>query len=465
MALGTQTKKVLIEVGLDDKASAGLRKMQDNTDKASSSIVGSFSKIAVAATAVIATVKTAYSTISKGLDVAGELETATQGFKALLGSSSAAQKVMERIKKEAKTTPFEISGLVKGAQALTAITKNGDEAIDILLDVGKAVALSGKGQEELERVIYNLQQIAATGKVTELDIRQFQSAIPVFNDVLEYSGLTTEGLKETEDAAELLFKAFDKYGTEGAGAKAFTEQAGTWKQLLSNAKDSWKLFTAALVEDTGIFEVAKEVAEGVAKVIGRMQDRVERLSPWLESLGVVFEEQLKPALKDAMVAYNKMLDSMGIKSVNIIEPLIYLMAGVVLGMTVMAKAAEKLYTWITKLVEAVGRLVNKYKELNKENPWNNPVTGIISLFDKKATGGITSGGMTMVGEAGPELVKLPRGSHVYNNTDSKQMIGGGGITINVNAPVTGVDNLKATIIEAVNEATARQNRLANYNLL
>jgi hypothetical protein len=42
---------------------------------------------------------------------------------------------------------------------------------------------------------------------------------------------------------------------------------------------------------------------------------------------------------------------------------------------------------------------------------------------------------------------------------------GGGITINVNAPVTGVDNLKATIIEAVNEATARQNRLANYNLL
>ena len=88
-----------------------------------------------------------------------------------------------------------------------------------------------------------------------------------------------------------------------------------------------------------------------------------------------------------------------------------------------------------------------------------------SRYGLRATGGVGRGGMTLVGEAGPELVNLPRGSHVYNNKDSQQMVGGGGITINIQAPVYGVDNLKASIMEAVNQATEKQNRLANYNLL
>lgn len=41
------------------------------------------------------------------------------------------------------------------------------------------------------------------------------------------------------------------------------------------------------------------------------------------------------------------------------------------------------------------------------------------------------GGMTWVGERGPELVNLPRGSRIYNNQDSMQMAGSG-VTINVN---------------------------------
>ena len=40
-----------------------------------------------------------------------------------------------------------------------------------------------------------------------------------------------------------------------------------------------------------------------------------------------------------------------------------------------------------------------------------------------ATGGM-GGGSTLVGERGPEIVDLPRGSRVYSNTESKQMGGG-----------------------------------------
>lgn len=45
------------------------------------------------------------------------------------------------------------------------------------------------------------------------------------------------------------------------------------------------------------------------------------------------------------------------------------------------------------------------------------------------------GGMALVGERGPELVDLPRGSNVYSHRDSMQMAGDGGTTINIYANV------------------------------
>ena len=40
------------------------------------------------------------------------------------------------------------------------------------------------------------------------------------------------------------------------------------------------------------------------------------------------------------------------------------------------------------------------------------------------------GGLTMVGERGPELVALPRGSQVYDAQETTRMGGGGATTIN-----------------------------------
>ena len=46
-----------------------------------------------------------------------------------------------------------------------------------------------------------------------------------------------------------------------------------------------------------------------------------------------------------------------------------------------------------------------------------------------AKGGIAKGGLTLVGEEGPELVNLPKGAMVHSNAESRRM---GGNTINVN---------------------------------
>jgi hypothetical protein len=65
---------------------------------------------------------------------------------------------------------------------------------------------------------------------------------------------------------------------------------------------------------------------------------------------------------------------------------------------------------------------------------NNITTGLNYIpgvnIPKLATGGIISSkGMALVGERGPELVNLPKGAEVYSNADSRKMMGN---TINVN---------------------------------
>jgi len=53
------------------------------------------------------------------------------------------------------------------------------------------------------------------------------------------------------------------------------------------------------------------------------------------------------------------------------------------------------------------------------------IGNIVSSITKRATGGAASG-LTWVGERGPELVNLPRGSYVNSNSASQRMMSGGG---------------------------------------
>lgn len=58
-----------------------------------------------------------------------------------------------------------------------------------------------------------------------------------------------------------------------------------------------------------------------------------------------------------------------------------------------------------------------------------------------AEGGVTSSPMQLVGEKGPELVSLPRGSRVYSNRDSQGMVGStNNITVNVQGRVGASDS-------------------------
>lgn len=225
----------------------------------------------------------------KAVNVAGELETMEKGFVTLLGSADAAGKVMERIRIEAARTPFEVAGLTSATQALALVTKDGDKAIDTLLNVGKALAGAGKGQVELDRIIANLQQIALTGKITAMDIRQFgMNGVNILEMLADYYGTTTEKAAEmvanSKNAFDDLSGAFAKAGSEGGKFfTAYTDQAGTFNQLVSNAKDNVNMFLSDFAKMTGLFDFAKGVLTSFNDTLPKLLKGIKDLTDFIKN--------------------------------------------------------------------------------------------------------------------------------------------------------------------------------------
>lgn len=85
---------------------------------------------------------------------------------------------------------------------------------------------------------------------------------------------------------------------------------------------------------------------------------------------------------------------------------------------------------------------------------------ITGAFDKNADGTRDyPGGWSWVGEEGPELMYVPKGSDIYSNPESKQMSNTQNVTFNIN----GVQNPTA-IWQFINKQLANQNNLANNGI-
>ena len=84
----------------------------------------------------------------------------------------------------------------------------------------------------------------------------------------------------------------------------------------------------------------------------------------------------------------------------------------------------------------------------------------IGLF---ANGGVVNTPLQVVGEKGPELVNLPRGSRVHSNADSRKMVGSGGsvvnnISVTINAKDTSKSEMRRIAKEIGNMINKEINR-------
>lgn len=224
-------------------------------------MAGIFSKLYAAA------LSAAEGFISSGIEYNAQIEKYTTGFTNMLGSAEAAQQVMSQIQEDAAKTPFDVESLTKANQYLISAGENASYARSTIMALGDAVSATGGGNDELNRMAQNLQQIANTGKATAIDIKQFAYAgIDVYGILADYTGKSTAEVQKMTISYDLLTQALQAASEEGGRYyNSMDTQSQTMNGRVSTLKDNVKQLAGLMTGD---------LSSGIGVAIGKLNDMV-----------------------------------------------------------------------------------------------------------------------------------------------------------------------------------------------
>ena len=251
-------------------ANNGMEGFANSTDKASGkSLAGAIAQGTVMASVFSklgsAALSAAEGFISSGIEYNAQIEKYTTGFTNMLGSAEAAQQVMSQIQEDAAKTPFDVASLTQANQYLISAGENASYARDTIMALGDAVSATGGGNDELNRMSQNLQQIANTGKATAADIKQFAYAgIDVYGILADYTGKSTAEVQNMTISYDLLTQALQAASEEGGRYyNSMDTQSQTMNGRVSTLKDNVSQLAGLLTGD---------LSSGFGVVIGNLND-------------------------------------------------------------------------------------------------------------------------------------------------------------------------------------------------
>jgi tape measure domain-containing protein len=171
------------------------------------------------------------------IDAGTTVENALTGLTTLLQNSEQAKSVISNTMEDATKTPFAFEGLLSANKALIAADESAVGAREAVLNLANAIAATGGGDDELQRMVVNLQQIRNTGEATAMDIKQFAFAGVNLYKVLDEAGVKHgEHTKITyEQITSALKKAHEEGGIYFNGLE---NMAGNTSVQISNLDDS-----------------------------------------------------------------------------------------------------------------------------------------------------------------------------------------------------------------------------------
>lgn len=222
------------------------------TGKAFSTSFGDVMKSAITVAATFGLARIAESAITLGIKTAAGLEQAQIGFTTLLHSGEAAEKFLKDIIQFAKSTPFELQGLVQNSRLLLGVGTAAKDVVPTLTAWGNAAAALGISNERFNSALLALTQSMGAGKINAQDMNQMINAgIPVWTIMARATGKSVEELRKLSAdgkllSADILPKLQAQMQKDYGGAMA--AQAGTLAGVWSNLKDAVAIGLAAALQ-------------------------------------------------------------------------------------------------------------------------------------------------------------------------------------------------------------------------
>lgn len=241
-----------------------------------------------------------------GVSYNAQLEQYRTMFTTLTGSAEEADKILTQLQQDAQKSPFDSSALIQANQYLISAGISAEDARKTILDLGNAVAATGGGSDELNRMAQNLQQIKNVGKASAQDIKQFANAgINIYGLLAETTGKTVEQVKEMDVSYEVLAEALAKASEEGGKyAGAMEAQGQTLNGSLNATKESVRMLLG-------------EITESAMPIIVKILEKIREVISWLSSLDdetkktILIVGAIVAALGPALVIIGTIISSLG----------------------------------------------------------------------------------------------------------------------------------------------------------
>lgn len=217
--------------------------------------------------------------VSTGLEFNRQMENYQLAFENLLGDAESANMALDAIKADAAKTPFDVAGLVSANRLLISTGQSAEEARQVINALGNAVSASGGGNEELQRMAANLQQIANVGEAAAVDIKQFAYAgIDIYGLLADYTGLARDEVQQLTISYDLLAEALKAASAEGGRyAGAMEAYSQTLQGQMDTLADNAAQLAGALTE--GLFEAQKDLVAAAAGWIDTLSTTLETEGP------------------------------------------------------------------------------------------------------------------------------------------------------------------------------------------
>jgi tape measure domain-containing protein len=261
------SEQVQYTLSLKDLFTGKLRAADDAVNK----FEGTLGKAQSAAMNLAGAVGIAFGTAAvvafgqKMVQAGSQVEDALTGLTTLLKDKAEAQQVINQTMEDAAKTPFAFEGLLAANKALISSGVGAKDARNDVLNLANAIAATGGGDNELQRMVVNLQQISTVGKATAMDIKQFAFAgVNIYKVLADATNQPIEKVKEMEVTYETLTMALQKASQAG----------GIYENGLINMSENTSVKISALGD--GVFKLSAQMFSDLKPAIDSVLSGISR---------------------------------------------------------------------------------------------------------------------------------------------------------------------------------------------
>lgn len=415
------------------------------------------------------------------------MESFTAAFASFLGSAEDASKAIANIKRDAASMPFAAAELIEANKALITTGETAENARDNINALAAAVAATGGGNAELNRMAANLAQIKNIGKATSVDIKQFANAgINIYGLLSDYTGKSIDEVKELDvtydDLTAALQQATEEggryYGAMEAQAETYNGQLGSLKAriqdslgttfqsvsdtlknqvfpAINRALDSidFEKLSANIKSIVDAVGAILPVVSAVARLaLGAVGDVLSAIAPIADRIKNIFNGIIDFVRNVFTGNWKKAWESL----VNVAKNLFLGIVDTIIG------AINTIIGTINRVIELVTGKSGLISKIPTTSTWSKTTTSsgpkvLPGGQRMMASGGTLSNGSAIVGEHGAELLTMNGGVATLTPITNNSVTNLGGINLSVyGAQGQNVSELADVVMERIQNAVTQR---------